>query len=395
MTKTTVEIAAASPAGVAHKHRNVTIQLVHGGAGGSDGETVIGGIDAVDLGETGTASVDLDPNEGLNPAGTFYRLAVIGVTPSVVRDIRVPVSATPISWADPAIEVTSPVPPSFANVGGVVDIDALGVADTPLDGTEKIAGEQTGVAVAFTTEDLTPSPLDSEARRGRDRFRRHTHLTDTTAAFAATDGVMFGVEPVICNLSGTAAAVTQTQASTIRYGTAGLNTGTTPTGFAAVHLAPSRTYFVTTSSDWKGSAIAASEVASGAQDFTVSVGFMPVPTTVAPTLGMFFRHTSASANWIAVTKAAAGETTTDTGIPVTSGANFLTLEVRRAAGGNAVFYIGGLEVADHSTRLPDNFSFLTWGVSIKKSVGSTAKNAHVDFLGMEVDASAAITWGAL
>lgn len=403
MTTTTITIPAKYPGGTSMANRTVQVRLMHGGAGGSDGDAVIGDTWSVVVDSTtGEGSIDLTPNEELTPAGTFYRFSVLGASGSVVRHIEVPVSATPISWADPAIEVLSPVPPGLVDVSalnGLIDqqtpLDDLDAADLPLTGDELLAADQLGVAVALTTEDLTPRPVDAEARRGRDRMRRHTHLTDTPSTYSATDGGMFGTDPAVVALSGTAAAITQTQGSTYRYGTAGCATGTTTTGFAAVMLAPSRTFYIDASSDWSGAAIVASDVASAGQDFTASVGWIPWPTTTAPSVGMFFRHTSASANWIAVTKAAGGETTTDTGVAVTGASTFRTLEVRRTAGGSAVFSIDGTVVATHTTRLPDALSPLGYGASIKKSAGSTSKTMHVDYLGSDINASAAAAWGAL
>lgn len=110
---TTVNIDLTYPGGAPRGRQKVLVALVHGGGGGSNGETVIGDTDRVDLDADGHASIDLVPNEQITPAGTFYRCTVPGSSPSIVRNIVVPVSATPVSWADPAIQVESPVPPAF------------------------------------------------------------------------------------------------------------------------------------------------------------------------------------------------------------------------------------------------------------------------------------------
>ena len=122
MTTTTIEIDALYPDGTACVGREVSVRLIDGGAGGSTDTAVIGDARVVRLDANGHAEVDLVPNEELTPAGTFYRLSLVGSVSNLVRNIEVPVSATPISWADNAIQVASPVPPTFTGVIPAEDI---------------------------------------------------------------------------------------------------------------------------------------------------------------------------------------------------------------------------------------------------------------------------------
>ena len=105
----------------------VDVVLVDGGAGGSAGGRVIGDRQQVRLDADGEGSLELVPNEDITPSGTFYRCTVRGASPSVIRNIEVPEAGAPVgeppasppvSWADPSIQVLSPVPPAFEqNVG--------------------------------------------------------------------------------------------------------------------------------------------------------------------------------------------------------------------------------------------------------------------------------------
>lgn len=111
---TTMMIDAATPGGNPLKHRTVVVRLIDGGAGASNGSRVILDTWRVRLDDTGHASIDLDPNDTLTPQGTFYRFAVEGASPTISREIEL-LSSTPdpVSWAEPSIQVLSPVPPTF------------------------------------------------------------------------------------------------------------------------------------------------------------------------------------------------------------------------------------------------------------------------------------------
>lgn len=111
MTTTTVEIDAFYPNGSPCVGREVSIRVVDGGAGASTGDGLLADQWTVRLDAAGHGEVDLPPNDELTPAGTFYRLSLIGA--SLVRDIEVPVTDETISWADASVQVSPGVPPTF------------------------------------------------------------------------------------------------------------------------------------------------------------------------------------------------------------------------------------------------------------------------------------------
>lgn len=141
---TTVTIDMDYPGGTPRRHREVLVALVHGGAGGAAGGRVIGDTQSVRLDDAGHATIDLGPNEAITPAGTFYRISIPGSSPSLVRHITAPAPTfiegddgpveVPRSWADPLIQVETPVPPGFVPlVGppGVVDATGIATYDAP------------------------------------------------------------------------------------------------------------------------------------------------------------------------------------------------------------------------------------------------------------------------
>lgn len=125
---TTIDIDLTYPGGQPRGYQTALVSLIHGGSGGSDGTKVIGDTQRIPLDPDGHTSIDLVPNADITPAGTFYRLSIPGAQPSVVRHIEVPDSPTPVSWADPAIQVESPVPPDFVNVVEATAAETLATA---------------------------------------------------------------------------------------------------------------------------------------------------------------------------------------------------------------------------------------------------------------------------
>jgi len=189
MTWTTIEIDALYPDGEPCAGREVSYRLVDGGAGGSTGDDVISDARTVRLDSAGHAEIDMIPNAELTPAGTFYRLSMVGSVSNLVRSIEVPVSATPISWADNAIQVASPVPPTFTGVIPADDIavdltDYAGIgvtADNVQDGFDQAF--QAMVALASGTGTGTESDLAKHATiQATARIERAVHFVLTQQA---------------------------------------------------------------------------------------------------------------------------------------------------------------------------------------------------------------------
>lgn len=119
MTDITVTIDTTYPGAAPMRHRDVLIRLVDGGAGGSTGATVISDTRRVRLDQAGTATVVLAANDGIDPPGTFWQIAVEGAQPQTVRHIELKASTpSPVSWAEPDIQVLTPVPPGFVQKVG-------------------------------------------------------------------------------------------------------------------------------------------------------------------------------------------------------------------------------------------------------------------------------------
>lgn len=99
------------PGGTPAAHATVTVQLMSGTAGGSDGATVIGDTRRVVLDSSGTGSIDLTGNDDITPANTFYAFTLVGASPALVRYIDVPADDGTYDLGDVAIQVAAPVAP--------------------------------------------------------------------------------------------------------------------------------------------------------------------------------------------------------------------------------------------------------------------------------------------
>lgn len=109
---TTVTIAAVNADSTPAAFAQVIARLIHGGAGGTINDVAIVDEVAVRLDEDGEGTVALYPNDVIVPAGTYWSLTVKGSTPTVVRLLDVPESATPVLWTDPAYLLEDPSPPT-------------------------------------------------------------------------------------------------------------------------------------------------------------------------------------------------------------------------------------------------------------------------------------------
>lgn len=112
--KTTVTITEAqTELGELLAYHWVTVRLVHGGQGGVVDGQVIGsaGSAKFQLDDEGSGSFAVYPNAAITPAGTYYAVSVDGTSPLVARLLNVPTSG-PVDWADEAIQVDEPSPPT-------------------------------------------------------------------------------------------------------------------------------------------------------------------------------------------------------------------------------------------------------------------------------------------
>ena len=149
---TAIKFDTDTPVTTRHQFREITVVLVDGGAGGSADGKVIGDTARVKLDIDGEGTADLVPNDTLTPEGTFYRCTLKGSSPKLVRLIQLS-SATPegTSWAEPAIQVFDPSPPTVVLTGPEGPQGATGAT-----GAEGPTGAQGPVGAKGDTGDTGP-----------------------------------------------------------------------------------------------------------------------------------------------------------------------------------------------------------------------------------------------
>lgn len=97
----------------------VDVRLVDAGGGGVYSSGTIIGRSRVQLDATGSGSIALTRNSDITPSGTFYKVTVERSSPTASRFVRFGAgTSSPVEWTASAIQVTSPVPPSYVAGGG-------------------------------------------------------------------------------------------------------------------------------------------------------------------------------------------------------------------------------------------------------------------------------------
>jgi len=189
------------------------------------------------------------------------------------------------------------------------------------------------------------------------------------------------------NGSGTGAGSAHLKAYLEALGTIQLTTGTDTTGGAAVYqpVAPS-VYQLGTAAVRAETRWLIPVLSDGTDDFTCRCGpFWSAGAAAAAgsngSHGLFFRynHGTLSGNLECVSRAAASETTSDSGIAVAADQWYrLAVEVNADAS-SVDFLVDGVVVATHTTDVPSGSGQLvSVGGAIKKAAGTTARIAYYD-----------------
>lgn len=196
---TQIDIALTFPDGTAMASKVVAVRLVDGGAGGSDGSTVIADVARVTLDSSGTASVNLIGNDDITPTGTYYLFTVEGVSPPLERAIDVPNDDGTYDLADTAIQVQAPTSPYW------YPAPSSGTSGQILSTTGTVAQWITSGAGVTLSSD-TPAALGSaSAGVGTEAARDdHVHAMPSAADVGA-------------DASGTAASLVAAKMTTATY----------------------------------------------------------------------------------------------------------------------------------------------------------------------------------
>ena len=187
-------------------------------------------------------------------------------------------------------------------------------------------------------------------------------------------------------VSGTGAALTQVAPGNGRFGVLRSNLGTTSTGRTR---AGSNSLTCLSSAGlgilrWR-SCVGVDTLSTSGERYALRNGFIDSGLGESAN-GIFFRYDSQvnGGRWEAVTRSAATETATDTGVSPSAGTYQLFDIVVNAAGTSVEFKINGAAVATNTTNIPGASAAFGWGVFALKSVGTTQTFAYLlDFWEIE------------
>lgn len=198
--------------------------------------------------------------------------------------------------------------------------------------------------------------------------------------------------PFIETSSGTGADVdTNVRASEVNHpGIASLTTGTTTTGYASI-VSRYASGILLGGGAWRLRAIfLVPALSDGTDTYTLHVGFGDSQVAGNPTDGIFLRYTHGtnSGKFEAVTRSNGTETATDTGVTVAIDTWYRLDIVVNEDASEVEFWLREADtgdsnlVATNTTNIPSGTGRETAvQASILKSAGTTARLAHVDYLG--------------
>jgi hypothetical protein len=189
--------------------------------------------------------------------------------------------------------------------------------------------------------------------------------------------------------SGSGSGVTQggpfINATTNAVGVLMLESGTTTSGYAALHTGDNVLRINTGTAFEFATRLITETLSSASEEYRIEVGFGDDwGSSTWPTDSIVFRYDRATdgANWQCVTRSGGSEGKTDSGIAVTAGTagTMQTLSFTvNATGTSVAFSVSGAVVATHTSRIPTNAESLGYGAAILKSAGTTEVRVGLDW----------------
>jgi hypothetical protein len=165
-----------------------------------------------------------------------------------------------------------------------------------------------------------------------------------------------------------------------RPGIARLQTGTTATGYAALHRG--NTILQTGLGEMEFDiGVRVPTLSDGTDTFTIYAGFGDSYGSTDHANGIYFRysHGLSSGNWERCTASGATRTQESTGVAVAA-ATWQHIGARLNAGATLVtFYINGVAAGTISTNIPTSAQTFSTVVKIVKSVGTTTRDVLIDY----------------
>ena len=256
---------------------------------------------------------------------------------------------------------------------GTVDIGDLTQA-TSIDGTELLPADQGGNGVSITPQQIIGDPYAQIRGLEFDRFKGYTACLNMRTTYSSTtNDTLIEGNPFVLYRGGAAAGASN-GIGTYLAPTVVLTTGTDNTGYAvAVHTDTPYIFIAGSSELDQRWSILIPALPTGAEDFTLQVGFVAGFAALA-VQGIYLELTSASPNWFACVKNAAGTERVNTNIAATTGVT----TARVAYSGTSTesqYWINGVATLpiDDSTRAVDAFQPLGMAAGIRKTFGTTPR----------------------
>jgi len=170
-----------------------------------------------------------------------------------------------------------------------------------------------------------------------------------------------------------------------------VDTGTTATGSFGIYLSGTNVLIPTLGPAIFVARVAVETAVSGTETFTVECGFADGATTITDGVIWEYRWSGSAAEWSQTRYAASSATRSNTGSP-TAGTNYIWLVIFMNAGWTRADYIYSDDSISFTksdsptTGLPSSAQIVSVKpIRIAKSVGTTQRNADIDFCGYRYD----------
>lgn len=262
---------------------------------------------------------------------------------------------------------------------------------SPMNGTEGVFMLQGGLPKLGTSEQLVSSPITQTQGYNRQIIKSFSNFIHTSATFSGVNGELFGNEPIICHLAN---GGTVSQGTGLNYffriGSAICATTTNAAGRAGVTSTIPLSTDTSSGKLYIGAYLGTSIVPPlGAVNQATYFGMFPTPGAAAPTSGLYFLASNASANWRAISNNAGAITNQDTGVAITSLGQFnqylKTLElIYDFEVGSAKYYIDGtlVHTQDDSINFPAVAAYVAGAFT--HNLGAVTSNIlQIDALNVE------------
>jgi len=190
-------------------------------------------------------------------------------------------------------------------------------------------------------------------------------------------------------VSGTGAAVTTTaNTETGKFGLWSLSTGTTTTGAAAIVAGNLESFAIGQGQITIEFLIKFPLLSTSGEEYTLRCGLIDANSgTNTDAVTMYYNRFTSGDFWGAATTNNTTSTTSASNTAVVASTWYRCKIVINAAGTSASYFVNGTElnVSPIATNLPGSSRYLTFGGTLTKTAGTTARTAVLDYYAADID----------